>query len=77
MAEKKLLSKEDFEKICRDALPHITALQELLREKGMENMGSLTFCPDGYARLDIYDTGWELTKLKEDGGMRIRHEYDL
>ena len=42
----------------------------------MENLGSLTFSADGYVTFSVYDTGWELGRLRK-GEFTMRHEIGL
>ena len=42
----------------------------------MENLGSLNFSADGYVTFSVYDTGWELGRLRK-GEFTMRHEIGL
>ena len=42
----------------------------------MENLGSLSFSADGYEAFNVYDTGWELVRLRK-GEFAVRHEIGL
>ena len=45
-------------------------------QKDMENLGSLSFSADGYVAFNVYDTGWELVRLRK-GEFTVRHEIGL
>lgn len=77
MAKKVAMTKETFEEICKEALPHFVRLQELLREYGIREMGSVAFDPDGYVSFGIFNTGWDMVKMENDGKAHIRYEYEL
>ena len=72
----KRLSEEEFKAICKEAIPHIEALREILKKRDMGNLGSLTFDKSGYTMLGVYDTGWVMSRVA-DGEFRIRHEIGL
>lgn len=74
--EVKKLSEAEIKEICREAIPHIEALQKLLKDREMNNLGSLTFSADGYVTFSVYDTGWELAKSVE-GEYCLKHEIGL
>lgn len=74
--EERKLSKEEFKELCKEAIPHIEALQEILKKRKMQNLGSLTFGQDGYTSFGIYDSGWELLKTG-NGEYRMRQEIGL
>lgn len=65
--ERRKLSEEEFREICKEAIPHIEALQNALKCKKIDNLASLAFDQSGYARFSIYDTGWQLKNWKNDG----------
>lgn len=77
MEEKKVLSSEEFKEICKEAMPHIEALKDILGKRDIKSLGSLTFCADGYLNFEIYDTGWEVIRTSKDDKVRIRHEYKM
>ena len=45
---KKKFNEAEFKEFCKEAIPHIEALQKLLEDRDMENLGSLNFSADGY-----------------------------
>lgn len=49
---------------------------KLLEDRDMENLGSLSFSADGYVAFSVYDTGWELGRLRK-GAFTVRHEIGL
>ena len=73
---KKKFNEAEFKEFCKEAFPHIEALQKLLEDRDMENLGSLTFSADGYVTFSVYDTGWELGRLRK-GEFTMRHEIGL
>lgn len=77
MAKEVTITKEVFEEICKEALPHIVCLQESLRKHGVKELGSVTFGSDGYVTFGIFNTGWDMVKTESDEKTRIRHEYEL
>ena len=38
---KKKFSEAEFKEFCKEAIPHIEALQKLLEDRDMDNLGSL------------------------------------
>ena len=68
---KKKFNEAEFKEFCKEAIPHIEALQKLL-----EDLGSLSFSADGYVTFSVYDTGWELGRLRK-GEFTVRHEIGL
>lgn len=73
---KKKFNEAEFKEFCKEAIPHIEALQKLLEKRDMENLGSLNFSADGYVTFSVYDTGWELGRLRK-GEFTMRHEIGL
>ena len=73
---KKKFNEAEFKEFCKEAIPHIEALQKLLEDRDMENLGSLNFSADGYVTFSVYDTGWELGRLRK-GEFTMRHEIGL
>lgn len=74
--EEKKLTKEEFRELCKEAIPHIEALQKILKDRKMENLGSLTFGQDGYTSFSAYESGWELVKTN-NSEYRMRQEIGL
>lgn len=74
--EAKRLNEEEFKELCKEAVPHIEALQNILKKREMKNLGSMTFAQDGYVSFSVYDTGWELSRIK-GGEYRMKHEIGL
>ena len=60
---KKKFNEAEFKEFCKEAIPHIEALQKLLEDRDMENLGSMSFSADVYAAFNVYDNGWELVRL--------------
>lgn len=73
---KKKFNEAEFKEFCKEAIPHIEALQKLLEKRDMENLGSLNFSADGYVTFSVYDAGWELVRPKK-GEFTMRHEIVL
>lgn len=73
---KKKFNEAEFKEFCKEAIPHIEALQKLLENRDMKNLGSLTFSADGYVSFSVYDTGWELGRTSQ-GAFTMRHEIGL
>ena len=68
---KKKFNEAEFKEFCKEAI-----LQKLLEDRNMENLGSLNFSADGYVTFSVYDTGWELGRLRK-GEFTMRHEIGL
>ena len=67
---KKKFNEAEFKEFCKEAL------QKLLEKRDMENLGNLNFSADGYVTFSVYDTGWELGRLRK-GEFTMRHEIGL
>ena len=73
---KKKFNEAEFKEFCKEAIPQSEALQKLLEDRDMENLGSLSFSADGYVAFNVYDTGWKLVRLRK-GEFTVRHEIGL
>lgn len=75
MAEKKVITEEEFRGICKQALPYLKELIENLRGIGFDGITSITITGDGYISLDAYDSGWSMVKTSKEKEARIRKEF--
>lgn len=49
---KKKFNEAEFKEFCKEAIPHIEALQKLLEKRDMENLGSLNFSAASRLEMD-------------------------
>lgn len=71
---KKRLNEEQFREISKEAIPHIEALQGILKREELGNLANLTFAGDGYMTFGIYDSGWELSRIDSEASFKMIHE---
>lgn len=67
--------KGQFKSICEQALPHLNAIEKILKENGAKESASITIGTDGYMSLRIYGSGWEMARYSHDTNAVIRNEY--
>lgn len=71
---KKRLNEEQFREISKEVIPHIEALQGILKREELGNLAHVAFSGDGYMTLEIYDSGWELSRIDSEASFKMRHE---
>lgn len=71
------MSREEFEALVRECMPQVEVMIKALEERGIDNLGSLTFSADGYVSFSVYDSGWECSRSRKDRKVVIKHEIEL
>lgn len=70
-----IAGRDNFKEVCEQVLPHLTAIEEIMKKKGITESASITVGVDGYLSYRIYGSNWEMNRYDSDGRVTIRNEY--
>lgn len=70
-----IAGRDDFKEVCEQVLPHLTAIEEIMKKKGITESASITVGVDGYMSYRIYNSNWEMNRYASGGRVTIRNEY--
>ena len=69
------ITAEQFKKICEAALPHLLALDKVVREGGADATTTIYITPNGYINMSGGFDGWSLTRLDTKGEFFGNYDY--
>ena len=64
----------DMEQFFKELVPHLKGIEDLMNKYEGERTVSIQVSADGYVSAGVYNTGFELTKYKQDP-YKVRKEY--
>ena len=74
-------SEEMMEGLFKEMIPHIEAIEKIMRsfakQAGEEKTVDITVTSEGFVKVGVYGTGYELAKYHSDQRYRIRKEYSF
>lgn len=68
-------SREQFQKVCEAAVPHLIALAEILKENGATGNTAIYLNPKGLIDMSGGFDGWALTRLDKNSEFSGIYEY--
>ena len=75
--EKRTMKTEaDMDQFFRELIPHLKKIEDLMAKYDGYKIVDIAIGTDGYVRAGVYNTGYELSKYKQDP-YKIRKEYSL
>lgn len=76
MENKATFTAEEFKALCREAIPALNNLQEVLKQRGIIGPTRIYFSGDGYINMEGSGFhGWEMSKYKEDRDYTVKYGY--
>lgn len=67
--------KENFKDLCKEVLPEIRMIEQILKGNDVTSSASIRICEDGYLSLDISDSKWRMARYAANSPVKIFYEY--
>lgn len=69
------MEKENFKDLCREVLPEIRMIEQILKGNGVTSGASIRVGVEGYLSLDISASKWRMVQYTAEGPAKIFYEY--